>query len=268
MNYMWHLVWVGILLWCNVVQAASGIVITRQDGNETAQDVFQDGAYYRLEAGRLDFYANMNNMMCGLFNHDRQISLQSKCESIAKEMKAFIDSMMAGIPKQQLEMMRQMRSGQEGQRIVPEYTGNSTQAGYRTTCYQIGATRQVCISETLLSTIKEHFNYDKFEVLEDVFEKIQDFNNDSPEERAKAELAAKGYVMKDVDLAAAMPNPDMMKMMPEHVRKKMLLEMQQSGMQPQGDLVTQVEKKHVTIKIPPYKTVSSLRDFMQAGMSR
>ena len=82
-------------------------------------------------------------------------------------------------------------------------------AGYVAQCHLIANRREVCVSEKLLHEIRQEMGDSPFlEVFRRFGESAQQMGGDSPETRAVAGLAERGFPMLDMQKATAMPGLD------------------------------------------------------------
>lgn len=248
----------------------AAVLITIDDQGATQMDVFDNQVYYHLEGGNLESRIDLNTNTCSMFFHEYQVQIESKCDQAQKEMDAAMSASLQqqGMSREQIMAMQKMMAQNRPQTIEIEPAGSATIAGYSTECFSLGDTRRMCISAAVTALIEREFSFKKMITLMRQFEGGMMGREPSAADKAEQQLWEKGYVMKDVDLASAMPNADLLQMMPEAARQQMMQQLRQSGAKPEGTVVVKVEKNATFTPDAPNYPKKSMRDFAEQMMSR
>ena len=244
----------------------AAVLITIDNQGKTATDVFDNQAYYHFEDGDLSMRLDFKRNVCSMFLHEERVHIESKCDKVAQDMEAIMDDMLKqqGMRREDMAMMRKMMEQQRPSKMEIKPAGSETIAGYETSCYQINASRTMCVSEAVMALIGREISFKKMAEVMGQWTKGPFRRQPSGADQAMQQLWEKGYVMKDIDLQGGMPNAGALRMLPEAVRQKMMAQLQQAGGKPTGRVVVKVEKNaEFTPKLPTYPK-KSIREF--AGM--
>ncbi|WP_143309945.1 hypothetical protein [Candidatus Entotheonella palauensis] len=248
----------------------AAVMITMDDQGRTSTDVFDNQVYYHLEDGNLDMRIDLKTNTCSMFLHDERVHVEGKCDEAQKEMEAAMSEALKqqGMTREHMLAMQKMmqQHRQPGADIKP--AGSETIAGYEATCYQMSATRKMCISEAVTTLISREFSLKKIIRLMRQLTGGPFGREASAADQAEQQLREKGYVMKDVDTASGMPNAGMLNMLPEEARKQIMAQLRQSGVKPTGRVVVNIEKNaKFTPQVPNYPK-KSIREFANFMMKR
>lgn len=258
----------GLISFMGIGNAA--VLITSDDQGKTATDVFDNQVYYRLEDGNLLMRIDLKKNRCSMFIHEENVQIEDKCDDLQKNMESAMSSMLEqqGLNREAMTAMRQMMAQRHQQEAKITPAGAETIAGYQAACYQMSATRTMCISEDVMKLISREFDVKKMgEIMRHMSGGPMDHELFKMDE-AEHKLREQGYVMKDVDQGNAMPNANMIQMLPEDVRKQMMEQMQQSAGQPTGQVVVNIEKDGNFVPEMPNYPKKSIREFANSMMSR
>ncbi len=255
----------GLITLVGTSDAAVRIILDDQGHTET--DVFDNQVYYHLENGNLDMRIDLKTNICSLFLHDQRVHIEGKCDEAQKDMDAAVSDVLKqqGISREQMLAMRKMMMQNRPQRATIKAAGSETIAGYQATCYQMSATRTMCVSEAVTTLISREFNFKKMVSLMRKLTKGPFGQKPSEADEAERQIREKGYVVKDVDLTAVMPNAGIMQALPEAARKKMMDQLQRSGAKPVGRVAVKIEKNaKFTPRVPAYpkKSMRELANLM------
>ncbi len=246
----------------------AAVLITLDDRGNTTTDVFDNQVYYQLENGNLHMRIDLNTNTCSMFLHDQRVHIEGKCDEAQKEMEAVMSDVLKqqGMNREQMLAMRQMMNQDRPPHTGIKPTGSETIAGYKAECYLTSPTRTLCISEAITALISREFNFKKMVGLMRQLTRGPFGQEPSEADKAERQLREKGYVVKDLDVADAMPNADMLRMLPEETRKQIMAQLQQSGAKPEGRVAVKIEKNaKFTPEVPDFPK-KSMREFANLMM--
>lgn len=232
---------------CFSISTQAAIVITSQDQGQgqTRTQYFGDGRFLATENGQPLFGIEKDGT-CWFVAEGRRIT--DSCKKMAGGMQGVQEKMLSGLSAEERAMMQQM--GMFGAAQAPqikEVAGQRIAGIDGNRCYEIGGpSHQICINESLQEKIKREMGSDFFVDMQTRFQEMANMAG-SGELSAIIELSQRGFVMKDVQAATAIPglNPAMLQLLPPEQREQIMAEMPGAGMSGggmQGEVVTAVDE--------------------------
>lgn len=235
----------GLLASSLSVAAQAAVVVTSDGGGEVSTQYFEKGEFVLMLGDKPSMGVDRGGN-CWFVQHRQVVS--DPCEQMLQSVSTMREQALAGLSAEERAMME--RAMQMQNAAPPASVTRSTDrkiAGYVSECHLIGGNREVCISETLLREIKEEMGDSPFlEVFRRFGESAGEMGGDSPETKAMAELAERGFPMLDMQKMAAMPglDPAVLQYLPEAQRTQIMSQMgiAGSGEKMQGTKVISVDR--------------------------
>lgn len=235
----------GLLASSLSVAAQAAVVVTSDGGGEVSTQYFEKGEFVLMLGDKPSMGVDRGGN-CWFVQHRQVVS--DPCEQMLQSVSTMREQALAGLSAEERAMME--RAMQMQNAAPPASVTRSTDrkiAGYVSECHLIGGNREVCISETLLREIKEEMGDSPFlEVFRRFGESAGEMGGDSPETKAMAELAERGFPMLDMQKMAAMPglDPAVLQYLPEAQRTQIMSQMgiAGSGEKMQGTKVIRVDR--------------------------
>ena len=235
----------GLLASSLSLAAQAAVVVTSDGGGEVSTQYFEKGEFVLMLGDKPSMGVDRGGN-CWFVQHRQVVS--DPCEQMLQSVSTMREQALAGLSAEERAMME--RAMQMQNAAPPASVTRSTDrkiAGYVSECHLIGGNREVCISETLLREIKEEMGDSPFlEVFRRFGESAGEMGGDSPETKAMAELAERGFPMLDMQKMAAMPglDPAVLQYLPEAQRTQIMSQMgiAGSGEKMQGTKVISVDR--------------------------
>ena len=253
------------------VTAQAAVVVTSEGAGQVNTQYFEQGEFV-LMRGDMPSMGVDREGNCWFVQHRRVVS--DPCDQMLQSVSTMRERVMAGLSSEERAMMERALEMQNAARPASvTRTADRKIAGYKAQCYLIGNKREVCISEKLLREIMDEMGDSPFlEVFRRFGESTQQMGGDSPETRAMATLAERGFPVLDMKKVAAMPglDPAALQYLPEAQRNLLIQQMGGvGGERLQGTKVIRVEKggKLPKLDLSRYPRVG-FDEFLQQSMDQ
>jgi len=254
------------------VASQAAVVVTSDGGSEVSTQYFEQGEFVLMLGDKPSMGVDREGN-CWFVQHRQVVS--DPCEQMLQSVSSMRERAMAGLSAEERAMMeRAMQMQNSAPPASVTRSADRKIAGYASECHLIGGDREVCISEKLLYEIKEEMGDSPFlEVFRRFGESAGAMGGDTPETKAMAELAERGFPMLDMQKMAAMPglDPAVLQSLPEAQRTLIISQMgvAAGGEKMQGTKVIRVKRNGTMpgLDLSRYPQVG-FEQFMQQSMGR
>ncbi len=258
---------------CLAAASQAAIVITSEDMGGTSTQYFDRGRFVSTENGQPNMGMDADGN-CWFVDENQLV--KGRCDDMVNKMKDFRSQMMSGMGEQQRAMMKQAQSRYMQMQKAPKITevaGQDVAGLGGTRCFHVNdASHLMCTNKKLGDRVKNEMGGNFYEEMQNRFSDVaKGMGMAGMQESAEAQLAKKGYVVKDVK--AAMPmgmNPAMMQFLSPDQKEALMKQFKSAGQGPmQGMTVTSVDKDG---SIPPmdlsaYRNIT-FDDYVQRMMQQ
>ncbi len=232
------------LLACLPFTLQAAVVVTSEGEGDVSTQYFEKGEFILMQDEQPIMGVDRDGN-CWFVEHRRVVA--DPCGKMQASVKDMREQAMAGLTAEERALMeRAMQMQSAAPPASLRKTDGRRIAGYQTECFLIGSDREICISAKLLGQIRKEMGDSPFlEVFRRFGESAGQMGGDSPETKAMAALAERGFPMLDQRKVAAMSgfDPAMLNVLPEAQRARVMREMGglSGGHKIQGSRVTRVD---------------------------
>lgn len=225
------------------MSAQAAIVVTAESGDQLTKQYFDKGAFVLVQGGQPSFGVDREGN-CWFI--DRGTLVSDSCEEMLQSVSGLRDQALAGLGPQERAMLQQVMALQNNARPANiSVAGNRTIAGYAATCYLIGGSREICLSERLMGEVRREMGSSRFiEMYQRFGDSAANLLGENPEAKAMADLAKRGFPMSEMHKGAVIPglDPAMLNYLPEAQRNQLVQQLgAKGGGQMQGTRVVSVD---------------------------
>lgn len=203
------------------VEAAT-VVISEGNGQSSKQ-YFEAGAFVQMRDDRPAMGVDREGN-CWFVEHRRVVS--DPCEKMLQSMDAIRERLMASLSEEDRAMMRRAIELQStAAPAVITSLGERKIAGYSTECHRVGDRREVCTSAKLMREIGAEMGDSRFiELFQRFGRSAGEMGAETPESKAVAELAGRGFPMLDMQRVETGPrlDPTVLEYLPEAQRAEVM----------------------------------------------